>query len=63
MEDRLLRDKACAARLAISRSHFWRLVQLQKIPQPIKLGKRLSVWRSSDINLIVENPTKYLSTF
>jgi prophage regulatory protein len=62
MELRLVRDREIAARLSISRSHFWRLVQLQKIPAPIKLGKRLSVWKSSDIDAIVANPVRYLST-
>lgn len=57
---RLLRDKQVAALLSISRSHLWRLVKQQRIPAPVKIGPKMTVWKSAVINDIAENPEKYL---
>ena len=57
---RLLRDKHFAALLSISRSYLWRLVKQGKIPQPIKLGPKITVWKSDVAIKIIENPELYL---
>lgn len=40
--------------LPVSRSHFYALIAAGKIPKPIKLGARISVWRRSDILAYIE---------
>ena len=57
---RLLRDKQFAALLSISRSYLWRLVKQGKIPAPIKLGPKITVWKSTVAIKIIENPELYL---
>jgi len=56
---KLLRDIHAAARLGISKSHFRQLVKNGRIPQPIKLGRKCAVWRSEDIQKIIDNPEKF----
>ncbi len=41
--------------LPCSRSHFYALIAAGKIPRPIKLGSRISVWRRSDILAYIES--------
>ena len=55
----LLRDKSVCQLLSISRSYLWRLVKMGKLPAPVKLGPKLSVWKRSDIQPILNNPEKY----
>jgi predicted DNA-binding transcriptional regulator AlpA len=56
---RLLRDKQFAELLSISRSYLWRLVKCGKIPAPIKLGPKTTVWKSDDVIKVVERPELY----
>ena len=56
---RLLRDKQFAELLSISRSYLWRLVKQGKIPAPIKLGPKTTVWKSSVAIKVIENPEHY----
>jgi len=56
---RFLRDKQVAAMLSVSRSYVWRLVKMGILPTPIRLGAKFTVWRSSDIEKIVERPEIY----
>ena len=56
---RLLRDKHFAALLSISRSYLWRLVKQGKIPAPIKLGPKTTVWKSEDAIKVIKNPERY----
>jgi len=56
---RLLRDKQFAALLSISRSYLWRLVKQGKIPPPIKLGQKTTVWKSAVAIKVIENPELY----
>ena len=56
----LLRDKNVAQRLAISKSYLWRLVGSGKVPPPTRIGKKMSVWKLSDIQPILDDPKKYL---
>jgi predicted DNA-binding transcriptional regulator AlpA len=41
--------------LPISHAYFWVLVKRGVIPQPLKLGKRCSVWKMSDIQSIIDS--------
>lgn len=41
--------------LPISRSTFYSRIKNGKIPPPIKLGARISVWRAVDILNAIEN--------
>ena len=56
---RLLRDKHFAELLSISRSYLWRLVKQGKIPAPIKLGPKTTVWKSDDVIKVIERPELY----
>ncbi|MFN5746642.1 MAG: helix-turn-helix transcriptional regulator [Methylococcaceae bacterium] len=44
--------------LPISRSHFWQLVKRGVIPQPFRLGSRVTLWRRSDIAQVLERLTQ-----
>ena len=47
--DRLIRLKEVLALIPISKSTWWEGVRQGKYPQPVKLGKRLTCWRLSDV--------------
>jgi prophage regulatory protein len=47
-------NKTTPAIIPISKSSWWAGVKEGKFPQPIKLGKRTTVWRISDIRLLIE---------
>lgn len=40
--------------LPISKSSWWEGVRARRYPQPIKLGKRITAWRASDIYALIE---------
>jgi len=40
--------------LPISRSSWWAGVRAGVYPQPTKLGKRITAWKSSDILALIE---------
>jgi prophage regulatory protein len=43
-----------AGPLPISRSQFWEGVRKGIYPQPVKLGPRITAWRASDIERLIE---------
>ena len=47
-------NKTTPAIIPISKSSWWAGVKEGKFPQPIKLGKRTTVWRVEDIRLLFE---------
>jgi|GEM_PF-868027 len=62
-DEELQREPVVTKRLGISRSLFWRWIKEGKAPQGIKLGPRITVWKKSDIDelinqLINENESK-----
>ena len=57
--ERLLRDKQVAVRLGVSRCFVWQLSARGVIPKPLRLGRKMSVWKSVDIQRVVDNPEKY----
>jgi excisionase family DNA binding protein len=48
MAEQLLSARGIAAKLGVSRSTVYRMVQREALPRPIKL-RRLSRWRESDV--------------
>ena len=50
--------KTTPAIIPISKSSWWAGVKEGRFPQPIKLGKRTTVWKMSDIRLLIENKFK-----
>lgn len=48
----------CALLGGIGRSTAWRWVKTGRLPPPIKLGPRVSVWRATDIAAFIESQSK-----
>jgi len=55
----LLRAPQTAQMLSVSVSHLWKLVSLGKLPRPLKLGPKMSVWKRRDIEAIASDPERY----
>ncbi|URD34573.1 helix-turn-helix transcriptional regulator [Methylobacterium tardum] len=51
---RLSRLLAPNGPLPISKSSWWEGVRKGVYPQPIRLGKRITAWRASDIRALIE---------
>ena len=47
-------NKTTPAIIPISKSSWWAGVKEGRFPQPVKLGKRTTVWRISDIRFLIE---------
>jgi prophage regulatory protein len=47
--DRLLRIKQVLVRIPVSKSTWWAGVKTGRFPAPVRLGKRVTCWRESDI--------------
>jgi predicted DNA-binding transcriptional regulator AlpA len=45
----LLSDKEVAAKLKVSKSWVWSAARAGTIPRPIKVGEKITRWRSTDI--------------
>ena len=50
----IIGDKTNPAIIPISRSNFLAGVKEGRFPKPIKLGKRTTAWRVSDIRVLIE---------
>lgn len=50
----LLRLPQVLARLSISRSLWWRGIKEGRFPQGVKLSPRVTVWRQSDIEALIQ---------
>ena len=55
--NQIVGNKTTPAIIPISKSSWWAGVKEGKFPQPVKLGKRTTVWRTSDIKLLIEKTT------
>ncbi len=54
-EDRLLRIRDIIPRkLPIGKSTWWLWVSQGRMPQPIRIGPRCSVWKESEIDAAIE---------
>ena len=40
--------------IPVSKSTWWAGIRTGRFPQPVKLGKRITVWRSADILALLE---------
>lgn len=45
-----IRSKAAAARLGVSHSWFWLAVKEGKLPRPQKIGQRMSLWHTAELD-------------
>lgn len=52
--DRLLRLGAVLARVPVSRATWYKGMVDGLYPKPLKIGKRATAWRESDINELIE---------
>jgi len=48
------RAKQMASRLDVSVSTIWRWVAAGKLPKPIKLSSRVTVWRADEVDAAIE---------
>jgi prophage regulatory protein len=53
--ERLLRLPDVLSRIPVSASTWWAWVKEGKAPTGVKLGQRVTAWRESDINRMVNN--------
>jgi len=53
-QERLLRLKQVLERVPVSKSTWWAGCATGRFPQPIQLGPRVTCWRESDINALME---------
>ncbi|MEI9417465.1 helix-turn-helix transcriptional regulator [Mesorhizobium sp. Cs1321R2N1] len=44
--------------IPVSRSTWWAGVRSGRFPKPVKLGPRTTVWRSADIDELIEKLTQ-----
>ena len=44
--------------IPVSRSTWWQGVKDGRFPKPLKLGERVTVWRTDDIRDLIENGVK-----
>ncbi len=42
--------------IPVGKSTWWRGVKTGRYPQPVKLGARITAWRSEDIRALIEQP-------
>lgn len=56
--ERLLTVKELAERLTVSVRKVWRDVAAGMLPEPIKLGKRTTRWRESEIVAFIERASR-----
>ena len=49
-----VRDKQILQFIPVSRSSWWQGVKDGRYPKPIKLSKRVTVWRVEDIRALIE---------
>ena len=56
--ERYLREPAILEIVPIGRSSWWRGVKEGRYPAGIKLSPRVTVWRASDIDALIQSLTK-----
>lgn len=52
----LLRLSQVLKLIPVSKSHWWAGCRSGRYPQPIHLSTRITVWRGSDIQLLIMQP-------
>ena len=54
----LLRIRQVLALIPVSASCWWNGVRVGRFPQPVRLGKRTTLWRASDIFALIESASR-----
>lgn len=54
MQDKMLRLPEVLSALAISRTTLYKLIKEGSFPAPYKLGPRMSVWSSNELDAWIE---------
>lgn len=54
-EERFIRIPQVMDKTGLARSTVWLFVKTGKLPKPIKLSARISVWRESDITAYINS--------
>ncbi|MBX9871492.1 MAG: AlpA family phage regulatory protein [Burkholderiaceae bacterium] len=49
-----LREREILARFPVSRAHWWAGVRSGQYPQPVKLSKAITAWRSDEIEALFQ---------
>lgn len=49
-----LREREILARFPVSRAHWWRGIKAGDYPQPVKLSKAITAWRSDEIEALFQ---------
>ena len=52
--NQIVGDKTTPAIIPISKSSWWAGVKEGRFPKPIKLGKRTTAWKVTDIRRLIE---------
>ena len=56
-ENGYVRIKQVLTLIPVSKSTWWAGVKSGRFPKPVKLGERITVWRSEDIRSFINNQT------
>jgi len=55
--NQIVGGKGVPAIIPVSRSSWWAGVREGRFPKPVKLGKRTTAWRVTDIRALIEKDT------
>ncbi len=61
MSEKLIRLPEVMAKVGIKRSTVWLFVKQGKLPKPIKLSAKVTVWRETEIDALVSKTIKEYS--
>lgn len=53
MNEKFIRLPKVMAKLGIARSTVWLFVKQERLPKPIKLSSKVTVWRESEIDAYI----------
>lgn len=57
---KIIRNDELAKELGVSKTTLWRMQQREEIPRPMRLSKRLTGWRRSQIEKWLDSKEKAL---
>lgn len=58
---KIIRNDELAQELGVSKTTLWRMQQRNELPRPLKLSKRLTGWRRSQIEKWLEDKEKAMA--
>lgn len=58
IQERLIRLPQVMDKTGLARSTVWHFVKTERLPKPIKLSKRVTVWRESEILQYILNASE-----